>query len=90
LQLILGAIDGFRNGKFGPGKLVSDLDALVSCLRKTDESWKKAFASNWGKLEDIHAALLERNGRNLEGSDPETVATALAALTSLIQDEISR
>jgi len=89
LNLMLGAIEDFRNRKIRIGKLVSDLEALVSCLRTADESWTKAFASNWGKLEDIHAALLDRNNRNLEGRDLETVVTALAALTSLIRSRIS-
>jgi hypothetical protein len=89
LKLMLEAIESFRKGNSGIGKLISDLDALVSCLRNTDESWKKAFASNWGKLEDIHAALQGKVSRNLKGSDSETVATAVAELTSLIQSEIS-
>jgi hypothetical protein len=34
--------------------------------------------------------MLDRNNRNLEGSDPETVATALAALRSLIQSKVNQ
>jgi hypothetical protein len=86
---MLSAIERYRSGKSGIGKLVSDLEALLACLRDTDQSWKRAFTSQWGKLEDIHAMMLYRNQREVEGVDRETVATVLAELTVLIQSELS-
>ncbi len=90
LKLMEQTIERFRRGEIGIGKLVSDLDALVSALHNPDESWRKAFASDWGKLEDIHAMLLTETEPNLRGSDHEDVANALAGLVSLIQSEINR
>jgi hypothetical protein len=90
LLIMQATIEAFRDRKIGIGKLVSDLDALAACLRNADESWKKAFASNWGTLEDIHASLLERKEKKMEGRDAETFATALEEIASIILSKISK
>jgi hypothetical protein len=87
---MLDRIETFRRGEVGFGKLIIDLEALLGALRNPDEKWKKNFNYHWGKLEDVHAAMLYRNRKDLEEGDRKTVADALNALDSIVQAMLSQ
>ena len=57
LALMVSRIDAFAVGSLQLRSLIVDLEALLGCLKEVDTSWKRAFWSEWSKLESASVDL---------------------------------
>jgi hypothetical protein len=86
-QLMLDRISQYERGKLRIGSLIDDLWALLSVLENATTTWRESFVAEWGDLEQVYAVALDRN-RDLDAEDDAIIASALAALKSLIAQVI--
>jgi len=54
-RLMLDEINRYEREKVNLDRLVNALEGLLNVLERVPESWRIAFLSEWGKLEDARA-----------------------------------
>ena len=85
LALMQQRIDGFRAGRLSIGRVIADLEGLVSALEETTREWKHSFIEQWGVLETAYAVALDRQERLPDAGDSD-IAAALDGLDALIAE----
>lgn len=70
------------------GDLINTLEALLSVLEDTPETWKERFKSEWWTLEQVYAVNLDRNQGALKLTQQEQglIAETLASLRKLLAE----
>jgi hypothetical protein len=85
LDLMLDRLTAFDRGAIPFGKLISDLDALLSALENKDEDWTNSFLKQWAILEDIYAYALDKNLKEPPDEDKDLIGKAINELRELIE-----
>ena len=88
-ELMLKTLQDYRNRKISLERLINNLDALRGVLQVPPISWLDSFEPQWGKLEDVHAMMLDEERTELDELDLKLIESALAELEPLIKSEIA-
>lgn len=88
--LMLDRLDSYRAGRLSLGRLVNDLEGLAAQLEVTPEQWRSAFRIQWGTLEQVHAAALDRGiAEDLPDDFVVLIEEAVDRLRFLIDEVLS-
>ncbi|MBM7125997.1 hypothetical protein ACFFJT_14445 [Dyella flava] len=82
LQMMAGEIALFKGEEISLGDLVKRLKALHRALESPSDDWSENFLSEWGSLETMRAADLDRKERGVAASYDETADIRVRALAS--------
>lgn len=77
-------IQEFRRAAIPLGRLVSEAEALVNELERTDPSIRRSMEQEWWKLEQEHAVALARG----DVPDEARVRSYVDALAALVEGQI--
>ena len=88
-RLMLQAVERFEHGKATLSELVASLEALLTVLEATEESWKDTFRYEWGTLETEYAISLDRGELVLPPESMDLVHQAVANIRRFLQERIS-
>jgi hypothetical protein len=69
-------------------RLITDLDALRSCLEKPSEHFNKLFPSQWATLEEVNAMMQYQERNQIDEIGEELVENAIGEISSLIRKEL--
>jgi|SRR5581483_1222555 hypothetical protein len=84
-KLMTESLDLYLARKISLGTLIARLEGLVDVLEEPDPNWRRAFLRKMGVLEDVYAAMLDRQAEQLDVEGERLVAEATTALSELIQ-----
>jgi hypothetical protein len=84
-KLMAESLDLYLARKISLGTLIARLEGLVDVLEEPDPNWRRAFLRKMGVLEDVYAAMLDRQAEQLDVEGERLVAEATRALSELIQ-----
>jgi hypothetical protein len=84
----LGQLKKFENGQLKLDVLVDDLEGLLSSLEDIPNSWRQAFLSEWGKLEDERAYALSENLKAFDDETNQRLLFATARLKLLVLEKM--
>lgn len=71
-------------------RLVTDLDALRSCLEKPTERFNEIFPSQWATLEEVNAMMQYQGKDRIDEIGKELVENAIGEIRSFIRHEIEK
>ncbi len=87
LELIRARLVGWRSGELALGRLIADLDALWVELGGLSEGWRSAFRIQWGTLEQVYAAALDRESVDALPADLEVLVEEAVDQLGFLVDE---
>jgi hypothetical protein len=78
-------IAAFRAGQLSLGRVIADLEGLLSALEQATEEWKDRFREQCNVLEIAYAVTLDRQDPPPTAGDHD-IAAALDAMESLLHE----
>lgn len=79
-----------RDGMDALGRLVSQLESLGALLEAADDAWNDGFQNEWGALEQVLAAALDRGAATIDDAELALIDRAVARLQALVDERLAR
>jgi len=86
--LMVEKLDEFRKDNIPLGRLISDLNALLSVLENPDGNWKIMFRKQWSILERINAVAAFRANNVISPESSNRIAEAVKIMEDIIDDRL--
>jgi hypothetical protein len=88
-QIMLERIDAFEKGLIDLDTLVDDLEGLLNVLEAVPSSWRQAFLSNWGVVEEARAVALAEGWTEFDHQASKIILEATGRLRLQVLERIS-
>jgi hypothetical protein len=75
----------YLRGEVSLRKLIADLEGLLEALESFEETWKDAFRSDWGSLEQVYACSRPDSGVLPSTEDQKILSEAVDKLLRLVR-----
>lgn len=79
------AIEDYRAGNIGLGKLISSLEAAIQSLEDLSKEQRGEYWSQWGKLEDVYAEFVDSNDDNIIKKYISIINGAISSIEELFK-----
>lgn len=76
-RMMQDQISSYQESRLGLHTLISNLEAIMGCLKEPDEAWLADFHQQWSILEQVYAVAADRQ-QSLQ--QPEFVSSIALAL----------
>jgi hypothetical protein len=87
-NLMIETLNAYEKKAINLGHLVSSLDGLQNALEGVNSQWKNAFLKQWGVLEDVYAAILDKNLKEPPDEYKHLIEEAIQKIRRLIAERV--
>jgi hypothetical protein len=88
-RLMLERIDAFERSAIRLDTLVDDLEGLLNVLEAVCFSWRQAFLSRWGVLEEVRAVALDEGWEKFDEKATKIILESTSQLKLQVLEKIS-